>query len=125
MRLTGGTYNNNVFSFITNTGSTVSIGINSMTGLTVNGTLSATTISGGTLYGNGRYITNLVYKLVRHDFVSSNSIGYSYCGTAPNGSVESGTTWEIKRITVALDGTTFINTATNAAWTNRYNATYI
>jgi hypothetical protein len=43
---------------------------------------------------------------------------YSYCGLAPNGTLESSPTWTITRIEVFLDGTTDIKTATGA-WTDR------
>ena len=47
---TGATYNNNTFTHINNTGGTYNVSFNSVTGLTVNGTLSATTISATTYY---------------------------------------------------------------------------
>lgn len=43
---------------------------------------------------------------------------YSYCGLAPNGTLESSPTWTITRIEVFLDGTTDVKTATGA-WTDR------
>ena len=51
---TGATYNNNnnTFTYTNNTGGTYNVSFNSVTGLTVNGTLSATTISGDTIYAN-------------------------------------------------------------------------
>ena len=51
IRVTGATYNNNNFTFTNNTGGTFSVGFNTVTGLTVNGTLQATTIS-ATTYQN-------------------------------------------------------------------------
>jgi len=45
-KITGGTFSNNILILTNNTGGTVSTVINNFTGLTVNGTLSATTISG-------------------------------------------------------------------------------
>ena len=48
------TYNNNNTLTITDTsGGTFNVTIDVMSGLTVNGTISATTISGGTFYGDG------------------------------------------------------------------------
>lgn len=94
--------------------------------ITLVGSMSASTMSATTFFGDGSRLTNVsLFKLVRHDFTSTGATPYSYCGTAVAGSPESGATWQIKRIAVSLDGTTSVNTATNVAWTNRYNATYI
>jgi hypothetical protein len=49
---------------------------------------------------------------------------YSYCGTAPGGSLETAEVWTVKRITVASDGSTTTATASNIAWTARATATY-
>jgi hypothetical protein len=50
---TGFTYNNtNTFTLTNNTGGTLTTTINTMTGLTVNGVISATTISGTSIYAN-------------------------------------------------------------------------
>lgn len=59
IRVTGATYANNQFTHTNNTGGTYNVTFNSVTGLTVNGVLSATTISASTLYGNGANITGL------------------------------------------------------------------
>jgi hypothetical protein len=56
----------------------------------------------------------------RHQYVSP----YSYCGTAPFGSLESATVWEISRIQVLGSGSTVVTRAANVAWTNRLTATY-
>ena len=94
--------------------------------ISTSGSISASTMSATTFFGDGSRLTNVsLFKLVRHDFTSTGATPYSYCGTAVAGSPESGATWQIKRIAVSLDGTTSVNTATNVAWTNRYNATYI
>ena len=93
--------------------------------VSTSGSISASTMSATTFFGDGSRLTNVsLFKLVRHDFVSSGSIGNSYCGTAVAGTAESSAAWTIKRITVALDGTTVIGTATNVAWTARLSATY-
>jgi len=47
--LTGASYSNNVITFTTNSGTTSTVTINTMTGLTINGALSATTISANTI----------------------------------------------------------------------------
>jgi hypothetical protein len=57
--LTGFTYNDNKLSLSDNSGNTFNVTIDQFTGLTVNGTLSATTISGGTFYGDGSNLTNI------------------------------------------------------------------
>jgi hypothetical protein len=58
--VTGYTYDNaNTFTIFDSTGGTFNATINDVTGLTVNGIISATTISGGTLYGDGSNLTGL------------------------------------------------------------------
>ena len=49
---TGATYSNNTFTYTNNTGGTFDVSFNSVTGLTIDGILSATTISGDTIYAN-------------------------------------------------------------------------
>jgi hypothetical protein len=77
VRITGATYNNaNQFTYTNNTGGTFSTLFNTVTGLTVNGgltvtgtttsgILSATTISGGTLYGDGTNLTGIANSALR------------------------------------------------------------
>ena len=57
--VTGFTYSANTFTISDNSGTTFNSTINEVTGLTVNGILSATTISGGTFYGNGLELTRI------------------------------------------------------------------
>lgn len=57
--VTGFTYNNNTFTISDNSGNTFNATINTVTGITVNGIMSATTISGGTFYGNGINLTRV------------------------------------------------------------------
>jgi len=59
-------------------------------------------------------------KEIRHDWQDP----YSYCGIAPNGSLETEENWIIKRIQVSLAGTTTILTATDVAWTDRTTVIY-
>jgi len=60
IRVTGASYNNNnTFTYTNNTGGTFNVLFNTVSGLTVNGSISATTISGGTFYGNGSSLTNI------------------------------------------------------------------
>lgn len=56
----------------------------------------------------------------RHEWVSP----YSYCGVAPNGTLDSASTWEIKRVEVLSNGTTNIMSATSVAWDNRLTVIY-
>ena len=58
--VTGFTYNDaNTFTISDNSGSTYNATINTVTGLTVNGSLSATTISATTYYGDGSNLTGV------------------------------------------------------------------
>ncbi len=58
--VTGFTYNdNNTLTISDNDGGSFPATINQVSGLTVNGILSATTISGGTLYGDGSNLTGI------------------------------------------------------------------
>jgi hypothetical protein len=58
--VTGFTYdNNNTLTISQNTGSTLNVTITNMSGLTINGSLSATTISGDTFYGDGSNLTGI------------------------------------------------------------------
>jgi len=80
IRVTGATYSNNTFTFINNTGGTFNVSFNTLSGLTINGVLSATTISGGTIYGNGSNLTGLTQSQI------TNALGYTpYNSTNPNG----------------------------------------
>jgi hypothetical protein len=72
--VTGFTYSSNTFTIFNNSGSSYSATINQVTGLTVNGNLSATTISGGTLYGDGSNLTNIQNIYNTDGFLSSNRI---------------------------------------------------
>jgi hypothetical protein len=71
VRVTGSTYSNNTFTFTNNTGGTFSVLFNTVTGLTVNGGLSATTISAttyqnlpfsGTVRNSGTTTSNFIPK---------------------------------------------------------------
>jgi hypothetical protein len=56
----------------------------------------------------------------RHDYTAP----YSYMGTATSGSAEASTVWTIKRINVAADGTTIVQSASAVTWTGRAGHTY-
>ena len=62
--VTGFTYNDaNTFTISDSSGTTFDSTINQVSGLTVNGILSATTISGGTLYGDGSNLTGILTQI--------------------------------------------------------------
>ena len=93
--------------------------------ITLVGSMSASTMSATTFFGDGSKLNNVsLFKLVRHDFTSSGATPYSYCGTAAAGTSESSAAWKISRIAVSLEGATTVNVATNVAWTARLSATY-
>ena len=74
-------------------------------------------------YQNGVYydgLGNAISRIARHDFSGS----YSYCGTAPTGSLESDPAWNIARIQISTAGNTTTQYAYNVAWTTRYTAIY-
>lgn len=52
------------------------------------------------------------------------SAPYSYCSTAPAGSLETEPVWTIKRHAIASDGSVTTLTATGVAWINYATATY-
>jgi len=86
--LTAATYNDltNTITLSDNVGTNFNMYINSVSGLTVNGVLSATTISGGTLYGDGSnltgistqdtFVTGFTYQ--DNTFTISNNSGSTY-----------------------------------------------
>jgi len=57
--VTGATYNNNTFSYTNNSGGTFDVSFNTLTGLTVNGNLSATTIGTSTNCTSDIYVSNI------------------------------------------------------------------
>lgn len=58
--VTGFSYSDNTFTISQNSGTTFSATIDSVTGLTVNGTLNSTTFSGGTYFGDGSNLTGII-----------------------------------------------------------------
>ena len=81
------------------------------------------TINGSSLLGSGNLTVTGGAGAVekRHVWVSP----YSYCGVAPGGTLDSASTWEIKRVEVLLDGTTNIMSASLVSWNDRLTVTYI
>jgi len=58
--VTGFSYSDNTFIISQNSGTTFSATIDSVTGLTVNGTLNSTIFSGGTYFGDGSNLTGII-----------------------------------------------------------------
>ena len=68
------TFSSNTLTITNPTGGVKTTNINNFTGLTVNGVISATTISGGTYYGDGSNLTNIVTSITATSGLSGNSI---------------------------------------------------
>lgn len=81
------------------------------------------TINGQSILGSGDLTVTGGAGAVekRHEWVSP----YSYCGVAPNGTLDSASTWEIKRVEVLSNGTTNIMSASLVSWNDRLTVTYI
>ena len=73
-KITAFTYNNNTFTIADSTGGTFNALFNAVTGLTVDGVLSATTLSGGTIYGNGSGLTNVILAVSGGTGISATTI---------------------------------------------------
>ena len=58
--VTGFSYSNNTFTIFQNSGTSLSTTINSVTGLTSNGTINSTIFSGGTYFGDGSNLTGII-----------------------------------------------------------------
>ena len=74
------------------------------------------TVNGQSIFGSGNIAAGVTAE---HDLQPP----YSYMGTAPLGTLTSSPVWVISRITINLDGSTIVQTATGA-WTNRYSLIY-
>lgn len=112
IRVTGGTYSNNNFTFTNNTGSTFSINnVNTMTGLTVNGNLFGSSVSG--LSVSGVYVSPYVI------------VGTTYTATTTNSTIEvSGGTFTITLYTAVnnIGRTLYIKNSGNGIITVDANA---
>jgi hypothetical protein len=83
---TGSTYLNNTITFTNSTGGTYDVTINDFTGLTINGSLSATTISATTFYGDGGNLTG-VASTATADTIT---LDFSFDGTYVQGGTSFG-----------------------------------
>lgn len=95
--------------------------------LTVRGSVSATeTIYANSYLSAGVNLLQILGPTVRQfDYVVLGNISYNYCGTAPNGSITSDTTWTIKRLLFTSAGTLLSSgTVNNSIWNNRYSYSY-
>jgi hypothetical protein len=142
--VTGFTYQDNTFTISDNSGSTFNATINTVTGLTVNGILSATTIS-ATTYSNlplDIYVTGGTYNFTG-DTLTLNRNGasniqitgftyerqsdyvypYFYGGSAPLYTLTSTATWIIKRVDYTTPGSP-ITLSAIGSWDNRYTLIY-
>lgn len=62
----------------------------------------------------------------RHDFITGSPYDFSYCGTAPQNSLESANVWDITRLSIDSAGLVALNqSVTNYSWTGRYLAPYV
>lgn len=86
--------------------------------LTTTGTSGASTITGNTL-NIPQYSGGGTVNIKRHDY----SAPYDYNAFAPEGTLDTDTTWTITRLTINADGTYTSGVATGA-WSNRTNLTY-
>ena len=105
------TFSSNTLTITNPTGGVKTTNINNFTGLTVNGVISATTISGATLYGNGSNITGLstqdtfltggTYSAGTLTLTNNTGSTFSVSGFS------SGLPYTIYKALVSLNGTTF------------------
>jgi hypothetical protein len=111
---TGFTYNNNNTLTITDdNGGTLSTTINQMSGLTINGTLSATTIDGNTILSGGTNLITIIESLDTNTFVS----GGTYNDTTNNinfsgNSVETTFDVDLTSLVSSVSGNTFVISGT-------------
>jgi len=105
------TFSSNTLTITNPTGGVKTTNINNFTGLTVNGTISATTISGTTLYGNGSNITGVSKQdtfltggtYSAGTLTLTNNTG----GTVSVSGFSSGLPYTIYKSLVSLNGSTF------------------
>ena len=100
-------------------------GIMAGTGMT---SLTTTGSSGAATYNSGTGALNIPQYMgatTRKNANNSTNSNINYCGVAVGlGVSESSAVWTITRLTIAVDGTVTVGTATNVAWTNRESVIY-
>ena len=112
--VTGFTYNdNNTFTIFDNDGGVFPATINQMSGLTINGTLSATTIDGNTILSGGTNLITIIESLDTNTFVS----GGTYNDTTNNinisgNSVETTFDVDLTSLVSSVSGNTFVISGT-------------
>ena len=92
---------------------------------TLLGSLSTTQGMTGSLSGTASFAISSSWAPTfiqekEHDFITP----YSYCGTAPQGTLISQSFWDISRIEVAPDGSVTTTSAIDVAWTDRETVIY-
>ena len=109
--VSGLTFSSNTLTITNPTGGVKTTNINNFTGLTVNGVISATTISGDTLYGNGSNITGLS---TQDTFLTGGTYSAGTLtlinntgGTVSVSGFSSGLPYTIYKALVTLNGSTF------------------
>jgi hypothetical protein len=100
----------------------------------IQGNLDVTSISGGTIFSGTTELTTIIQNIVtssspvyirRHDFTGDTITSTSYCGTAPDGSLETQPFWDITKINIPLIGSGTTSTyASGVTWTGRYTHIY-
>jgi len=128
LTITGFSYSNNTFTLTNNSGDTLSTTFNSVTGLTVNGILSATTISGGTLFGDGSNLTGIstqdtfvtggTYSNGTAEFTNNtggtfNVVGF-YTGETDNNQYVTGFTYQDNTFTISDNSGSTFNATINS-----------
>jgi hypothetical protein len=123
--VTGFTYDDaNTFTISDNSGSTFSSTINTVTGLTVNGTLSATTLDGGTILSGGTNLLTIIDD--RDNYVTGTTFGSNQSVTTTRDGVDvlkisggtnvtitsGGTNLSVIDVTIPTDNNTFITAFT-------------
>jgi hypothetical protein len=112
------TYSNNVFTLTNTTGGTLSATINTVTGLTVNGTLAATNVSATT------YL-NLPTLISAVTLSSGNVLSVTpYGGSVVNTTINAATGGTYSNGTITLSGSGILGTITGLTSTNIYTTAF-
>jgi hypothetical protein len=96
--------------------------------------LYSNSLSGDTIFSGGTLLQTIIENIVlsnspvyirRHDFTGDTINSTSYCGTAPDGSLENQPFWDITKIDIPLIGSGTTSTyASGVTWTGRYTHIY-